>query len=178
MIRQPVRQANEIRQGLKIIFQTEETPKAKFIKVLVEHTTDRDGLIIENHSYEGGPAYVVDCVIAATKLKKHVEKLNIVIDPNEKRHISLYPECKLLECQDSTCFKLRIRPLGFANIRLLARTVYKGCLPNQSCVGSEMGFESQGTSYMHIMSEDEGYRHGILEPDTESDRSVMTKWSA
>ena len=60
----------------------------------------------------------------------------------------------------------------------MARTVYKGCLPNQSFVGSEMGFESLGTSYMHINSEDEGYRHGILEPDTESDRSIMTKWSA
>jgi hypothetical protein len=83
-----------------------------------------------------------------------------------------------LECQDSTCFKLRIRPMGFDNIRLLARTVYKGCLPNQSILGSEVGFESQGTSYMHIMSEDEGYRHGVLEPDSESDRSILTKWSA
>jgi hypothetical protein len=172
VIRQPVRKASEIKQGLKITFSIEETPKAKFVKVLLQHTTDRDGLILENLSEQGGPAYVVDCVIAATKLKRHLERLNMVVAPNEKRHVSLYPECLLLECQDSTCFKLRIRPLGFDNISLMARTIYKGCLPNQSFAGSEMGFESQGTSYMHIMSEDEGYRHGILESDIESDRSV------
>ena len=93
-----MRQASEIRQGLKITFSTEETPKARFVKVNIQHTTDRDGLILENLTKNGGPSYVVDCVIAATKLKKHVEKLNLIVAPNEKRLVFLYPECKLLEC--------------------------------------------------------------------------------
>ena len=105
--------------------------------------SDLDGIIIEN-LHLGCPSFVIDCVIAATRLTKHIEVPNIVIGPGELRHRSLYPENLKLDSSDSTCFKLRIRPLGFDNISLIAKTIFRGCLPNNDDVfgKSEFGYES------------------------------------
>lgn len=126
-------------------------------------------------------------VIAATRLKKNIDLLGNVVGPGEMRHRSLYPENLKFNCLDSTCFKLRIRPLGFDNVSLIAKTVFRGCMPNNNDVigRSEYGYESMGDSFMHINMEGIEFKHGLLETPPLSVRSSAssaaskdTKWSA
>ena len=111
----------------------------------------------------------------------------MIVGPGELRHRSLYPENLKFECSDSTCFKLRIRPLGFDNVSLIAKTIFRGCLPNNNEVfgRSEFGYESMGDSYMHINMEGDEFKHGVQETPPLSIRSSAsssgtnnTKWSA
>ena len=161
-IRQPLRTQETIKQGLKIGFDLEVQEKSQKIKISFSQVPDQDGIFIHNYSQKA-PAFIIDVVIAATRIKKNIEVFEMIVGPGELRHRSLYPENLKFDCSDSTCFKLRIRPLGFDNVSLIAKTIFRGCLPNNNDVfgRSEFGYESMGDSYMHINMEGDEFKHGV-----------------
>ena len=90
-IRQPIRTQDKIKQGLKIAIDLEYSQKSSKIKICFSHVPDQDGICIENYCATA-PAFVIDVVIAATRIKKNIEVFDMIIGPGEMRHRSLYPE--------------------------------------------------------------------------------------